>query len=118
MSDEAKIIRATFFQLESGRQPVRDWLRGELTEEQRTEIGSDLRTVEYHWPVGMPTVRKIEPDLWEVRTSFKEGIARVFFTVKDARMILLHGYIKKTQKAPQEDLDLARKRLAIAKGRD
>jgi phage-related protein len=87
-----------------------------LTGEQRKAVGEDIKTVEFNWPIGMPTVRKIEPDLWEVRTRFQDGIARVFFTVTSGRMLLLHGIKKKSQKTPQEDLVTARKRLRQAKG--
>jgi phage-related protein len=67
--------------------------------------------VEYGWPMGMPTVRKIESDLWEVRVKLDVGIARVFFTVDKVEMVLLHGFIKKSQKTPKDDLEIARKRL-------
>ena len=64
----------------------------------------------------MPVVRKIEPDLWEVRSSLKNRIARVLFTVEDDYMVLLHGFIKKSQKTPLKDLRLARERLASLRG--
>jgi phage-related protein len=59
----------------------------------------------------MPLIRKIERRLWEVRSSISAGIARVFFTVMDKTMILLHGFVKKSQKTPQDELDTARRRL-------
>ena len=73
-------------------------------------IGEDIKTVEYSWPVGYPQVRKPDKDLWEVRTNVPDGICRVFFTVWDRYMILLHSIIKKSQKTPQQDLNLAKKR--------
>ena len=116
MSKDEKIIQAVFFQTELGRFPVREWLKMELSAEQRTAIGSDIRTVEFNWPVGMPLVRKLETDLWEVRTRMESGIARVLFTVACGSMILLHGFVKKSQKTPMQELDLARRRLALLKG--
>jgi len=49
--------------------------------------------------------------LYEVRTDLDDKrIARVLFFFKNGKMVLLHGYIKKTQKTPKLDLDLAKKR--------
>ncbi len=45
----------------------------------------------------MPLIRKIEKDLWEVRSTIKDGIARTFFTVEKDIMVLLHGFVKKSQ---------------------
>lgn len=61
----------------------------------------------------MPLVRKLEKNLWEVRTPITDGIARVIFTVIDNQMVLLHGFIKKSQKTPKNELELARKRLKL-----
>jgi phage-related protein len=59
----------------------------------------------------MPLIRKIDKDLWEVRTTLESGIARVFFMVDGDYMILLHGFIKKSQKTPQNELKTALARL-------
>ena len=61
----------------------------------------------------MPLVRKLEPNLWEVRTPVTDGIARVIFTVIGNRMVLLHGFIKKSQNISKPDLETARKRLKL-----
>src|SRR5581483_10814381 len=114
---EGKLLRVKFFGDQPGQEPVRRWLKEELSAEQRKTVGHDIWTVERGWPMGMPTVRKIEEDLWEVRSKFRNGIARVFFTVSDDLMLLLHGIIKKSQKTPQRELDIARKRLRIARSR-
>jgi phage-related protein len=67
--------------------------------------------VEFSWPIGMPLVRALGDGLWEVRSSLTQGrIARVLFCVHASRMVLLHAFIKKTQKTPQRDIDLALKR--------
>lgn len=64
-------------------------------------IGEDIKLVQFRWPPGMLLVRKIEADLWEVRSNLSGGrIARVLFTVRSTNMALLHGFIKKTQKTP------------------
>jgi len=69
------------------------------------------KTVQFGWPLGMPLVRKLDKDLWEVCIRLPDRIARVLFTTGAGRMILLHGFIKKSQKTPQEELALAKTRL-------
>jgi phage-related protein len=59
----------------------------------------------------MPLVRKMSPDLWEVRINLSDKIARVLFTIKNQKMILLHGFIKKSQKTPNKELEIAEIRL-------
>jgi phage-related protein len=78
----------------------------------REIVGEDIKTVQFGWPLGMPLIRKLEPRLWEVRSKLKDRIARVIFTVYEGVVIvLLHGFIKKTQKTPVDELNVARKRL-------
>ena len=100
---------AVFYRSESGAEPVRDWLRS-LDKQDRFRIGTDIKTVEFGWPIGMPTCRPLGHGLYEVRTSLGNRIARVLFCIGDGRMILLHGFIKKSRKTPKADLDLARTR--------
>ena len=104
------ILSVVFFRTEAGTEPVREWLR-ELTVEDRKTIGIDIKTVQYGWPLGMPLVRKMEPGLWEVRCDIADGIARVLFTAKAGQMVLLHGFVKKSQKTPDNELKSARNRL-------
>ena len=110
MNPGIKRLPAYFYRLGSGREPVREWLK-ELEREDRKTIGEDIKDVEFSWPIGMPLVRPLGRELWEVRSSLLRGrIARVLFCVEEGRMMLLHGFIKKTQKTPQRDIDLALKR--------
>jgi len=106
------ILTVRFFRTAAGTEPVREWLRG-LPIEDRKAIGTDIKTVQFGWPLGMPLVRKLAPDLWEVRSRLNQRIARVLFTAVDQEMILLHGFIKKSQKTPGEDLALAKTRLRL-----
>ena len=79
--------------------------------EHRKAIGEDIKLVQFRWPLGMPLVRKMQTDLWEVRSKLNNGnIARTFFTVREAEMILLHGFLKKSRKTPQKEIELARTR--------
>ena len=103
-------LEVCFFKTESGAEPVRDWLR-DLPAIDRKTIGEDIKTAQLGWPLGMPLIRKIDKDLWEVRTELQDGISRVFFTVDGDHMILLHGFIKKSQKTPQNELKTALTRL-------
>lgn len=109
MTDDIK-LRVVFYRTETGREPVREWLK-DLTLEERKIIGQDIKTVQFGWPLGMPVVRKLDEGLWEVRSRLPHQIARVLFTVDDGIMVLLHGFIKKSQKTPSDDLNLAKRRL-------
>lgn len=105
-----KRIRAIFYRNEVGTEPVRDWLKA-LNKEDRYLIGTDIKTVEFGWPIGMPTCRPMGGGLFEVRTNLPQGrIARVLFCIYDGSCVLLHGFIKKTQKTSKKDLDLAKDR--------
>ena len=103
-------LNVLFFRTAAGAEPVRRWLKS-LPEAHKKAIGEDIKTVQFGWPLGMPLVEKLEPFLWEVRTKVPDGIVRVLFTVDGSLMILLHGFIKKTQKIPQKDINTARSRL-------
>lgn len=105
-------LQVRFFKTLQGHEPVREWLR-ELPAAERRAIGEDIRTVQLGWPLGMPLVRKLVPGLWEVRVKLKDRIARVLFTVEEGDAVLLHGFIKKSQKTPATELATAleRKRL-------
>ena len=99
-----------FFKTDGGTEPVRDWLL-ELSATDRKTIGEDIKTVQFGWPLGMPLVRKLDKDLWEVRIHLESRITRVLFTVSAGKIVLLHGFIKKSQATPKADLDLAKDRM-------
>jgi phage-related protein len=58
----------------------------------------------------MPLVRKLEAELWEIKSSLRDKTARIIFTHYDNHIVLLHGFIKKSQKTPLKDLELAKRR--------
>lgn len=64
MTQKLKKVPAVFYQLPSGKEPVRDWLV-ELPKEDRAVIGTDIATAEYGWPIGMPLCRSLGDGLWE-----------------------------------------------------
>ena len=105
-----KKVPSVFYQTKDGARPVRDFILG-LPREDRRIVGNDIATVEYGWPIGKPTCAPLGLGLWEVRSSLTSNrIARVLFTLHEDRMWLLHGFIKKTQKTPNCEIDIARKR--------
>ncbi len=90
--------------------PVRDWILA-LDPEDRREIGKDIQKAEFGWPIGMPYCRSLGRGLWEVRSNISSGrIARTLFCILDGEMILLHGFVKKTQRTPPQEIDLALRR--------
>lgn len=111
-----KKLQADFFKTENGNEPVRDFLKA-LVSDDKKSVGADIMAIEMSWPVGYPKVRKMDTDLWEVRTSISDKrICRIFFTVSGKKMILLHAIIKKSQKTPLEDLELAKTRKKLVLG--
>ena len=107
MPKKIKRIPAVFYQSDKGNEPVRKWLK-KLDVADRKIIGGDLKDAEYGWPVGMPLCRSLSNGLWEVRSDISSGrISRVIFCIWKDRMVLLHGFIKKTQTTPDADKKLA-----------
>ena len=110
MNPGLKRLPARFYRSDRGHEPVREWLKG-LEREDRKVIGEDLKDVKFSWPIGKPLVGSLGNELWEVRSSLPRGrIARVIFCVEQGSMVLLHAFMKKSQKTPQRDIDLALKR--------
>jgi phage-related protein len=100
-----------FYRSATGREPVLEWLRS-LDREDRRAIGLDLMRVQFGWPIGMPLVRSLKDGLWEVRSNLpSQKIARLILCFHQKTLVVLHGFIKKTQKTPAEELELAKRRL-------
>ena len=109
--NEPARIPLVFYRSSGGNEPVRDWLKA-LDRDDRLAIGLDLLRVQYRWPVGMPLCRPMGAGLWEVRTSLpSKTIARVLICFHAGVLVGLHGFIRKTQKTPDEELKIARKRM-------
>lgn len=110
MFDKTKKLRAHFYAVSSGRKPVREWIL-ELGKDDRLIVGKDIQKVEFGWPIGMPSCRPLGGGLYEVRSDLTNcRICRVIFCIVRGEMVLLHGFVKKSQKAPASDIELARKR--------
>jgi phage-related protein len=98
-------LDAVFFRTKSGAEPVREWLKGLSTHERRT-IGEDIAYVQFKWPIGKPRVDHLRGPIWEVRSSLGSRIARTLFAVEGSQVVLLHGFVKKTQRTHDSDIDL------------
>lgn len=107
-----KTVIAKFYRLPSGREPVREWLLASRAEDRKI-IGQDAMAVEFGWPCGEPLCKSLRncAELFEVRSNLSGGrISRVFFYVSGKDMVLLHGFVKKSQATPQNELRLAKRR--------
>lgn len=102
-------LRAVFYSTSAGREPVREWLKA-LHADERKLIGTDIAYVQFKWPLGKPRVDHLRGPVWEIRTALRHRIARVLFVVNGDELILLHGFIKQTQKTPNDDIALAQAR--------
>jgi phage-related protein len=105
-----KRITMSFYRTPAGNEPVREWLKS-MSKDDREIIGKDLLKIELGFPIGMPLCRSLGDGLWECRSDLSQNrIARVIFCVSENRLVALHGFIKKTQKTPPSEIDLALKR--------
>ena len=104
-----KSIDVYFYKEASGNEPVREWLY-ELSHEDRKIIGRDIRIVQISWPVDNLLVKPLGDKIWEIRSRLDNRISRILFVFNEGSIVLLHGFIKKTQKTPLQEIDLARKR--------
>lgn len=110
------VLDVRFFRTDTGAEPVREWLK-DLPAIDRKTIGEDVKTVQFGWPLGMPLVDHLGGDIREVRIRLDNRIARILFAIDGQTMVLLHGFIKKQQKTPGPELELARARLKLLKRR-
>ncbi len=71
------------------------------------------RMIDFGPNLGMPFTRSMGEGLFEIRARSKEGIGRAFFcTAVEHKIVILHAFIKKTNKTPRKELNIARKRLS------
>ncbi len=103
-------LDAIFYRTGAGNEPVREWLKA-MPKEDRKALGEDIAYVQYKWPIGKPRVDHLRGPVWEIRTALGARIARTLFAVEGGRMILLHGFIKKTRRTPADEIKLAEKRF-------
>jgi len=102
-------LACAFYQGDGGEEPVRAWLRA-LDDEICTIIGKDILKIQWRWPISRPLVGSFGEGLYEVRSSCDGNIYRVFFCIEGSHMVLLHGFMKKTQATPKREVEIARAR--------
>lgn len=70
------------------------------------------RMLEFGPDLGMPHTRAMSAGLFELRLKSREGIGRVFYcTMAGRKIVMLHQFVKKTDKTPPKELSLARQRM-------
>jgi phage-related protein len=106
-------LTCIFFKSEVGNEPVRDWLRQRIPAAARSTIGTDIKTVQATWPIDKPLVDSLGDGLREVRSTHDKVEYRVIFMLDGNTMVLLHGFVKTTQKTRKIDIEAARKRKAL-----
>lgn len=111
MGKNGKHIYVFFYANDRGKMPVKQWLLS-FSKKDKKIIGEDIKTVEFSWPIGMPTVRPMGNKLYEVRSTLSDkSEARIIFTIYKSSMVLLHGFIKTDRKTPRKELRLSNERL-------
>ena len=104
------------YRTESGNRPVRDFLL-ELHSEDRTEV---LAAMDEVAEIGMRAARHLHGDIYEVRAERQRRIFRVLFAQEGRRgqvLLAVVGFVKKTQRTPEDVIDLAIERLRDWRGR-
>lgn len=118
VADLPRKTQVVFYRTPSGNEVVCDWLK-QLPRAERDVIGQDLMRVQFRWPIGMPLCRPMGRGLWEVRSELGGNkIARLLFCVAGGRIVILHGFIKMTQRTPTHDLAVALDRKRDLEGQE
>ncbi len=102
-----------FYETATGNKVVKDWLLS-FAKPDRVVLGEDLKTIQFGFPMGLPLCRPLGNGLWEVRSTLPvmRAEARMIFyqDSENAVLVVVHGFIKKTQKTPKRDIDIALRR--------
>ena len=102
-----------YWRTSSGKAPVRKYIDDIESDEERAELFSALNGIQENGTdaIGVD-FRQIEGKLWELKIKTHGKQHRIFYIVmKGSEMILLHAYLKKTQKAPTREIDIAKQRM-------
>lgn len=104
-----KPFELRLYQEASGKIPVLEWLK-DFNKEERKIVDRDIKYIQYSWPWKMPLIKPLGGGLMEIRIKLKDKQVRIFFILHDSIIVLLHGFVKKTQKTPNNEIDIALKR--------
>jgi len=112
MDNEFEVV---FFMNLNGKEPVKEWLAG-LNKDEKYEISKDIAKVQIIYPFKMPLVKSLGGGIFEIRSKLNNKISRIFFCLKERKIVLLHAFIKKTQETPQKELNIVKERYKFIKG--
>jgi phage-related protein len=104
-----KFFDVRLYQESSGKVPILEWLK-DFNKDERKIIDRDIKYTQYTWPWKMPLIKPLGGSLMEIRIKLKNKQVRIFFILHEGVIMLLHGFVKKTQKTPNNELELALKR--------
>ena len=101
-----------FFATDSGHQPVKDFL-DELSVKMRNKVLDNLKHLQIHGHhLREPYSKPLGDGIFELRTRFGSDITRVlYFFYIGNRIVLTHGFVKKTQKTPKAEIELCEARM-------
>lgn len=109
-----KFFQVILYKESSGKAPVAQWLK-EFSKDERRTIDSDIKYTQYTWPWKMPLVKPLGKGLYELRIKLENRQIRIFFILHEGIIVLLHGFVKKTQETPKNELEIAHKRAKNVK---
>ena len=107
-----KMHRVRFYRTVVGKEVVLDWIKALPKADQRV-LGRDLLAVQVGFPMGLPLCRSLGGGLWEVRstlTNRTEARMIFYFDSPLQSVVVLHVFIKKSQRTPKSEIDLALRR--------
>jgi len=102
-----------FYRTPTGRPVIQEWLR-DFDKSDRAILGFDLKRIQLGFPMGLPLCRSLGDGLWEVRSTLSDRReARMIFFHDRAHkaLVVVHGFIKKSQKTPRAEIDIAIRRM-------
>ena len=108
-----KPLTPKFYRTASGRMPVKEWTSGLLVKDAKV-VKAEIRAIALDPTIGLPHRRSIKgrKGLWEIRVDLSDGkIGRILYCTHKGDMVLLHGFIKKSQKTPEREIDTAKDRM-------
>lgn len=109
-----------FYETDSGKIPVKRFIDS-LSEFERARVVRDLKQLEaFGLELKAPLVRGLRKKLWELRITGSNQHRILYFAVSGRRLVLLHGFTKKTQRTPPTEIEKALKRMAdyLARGNE
>lgn len=105
-------MEVEFYETEAGEEVVAEFLQS-LPPKDMAKVLRDIDLLADYAPnLHEPYTKHIEGPLWELRSKFSSNIYRIFYFIrKENKLVLLHGFKKKTQKTPPSEIELAKRQL-------